>query len=487
MKLASLLLFAQLATSGPPVLAAPRIATQAERPSVLIILADDVGWDALDDPDDAGPQVPIITELDGLAAAGLTLRQAYSGPVCAITRLAMMYGLYPRTQSVGWIELSPQAPGDDRLPLELVSLAELFKGHGYATGYTGKWHLGRAPLNNGATAGLTTSQLTAAQRALGPYCQGWDAWPAGVPSPLNGTYYSWNEVVNGNVVVQTQYATHRQRDQFIAWWSTTPGPKLGWLSFSAAHESGADPDGSGPLGGFDPPPGKSWLGTNRENYEQVVDELGHAIGAVLAQVSLANTFVVFTCDNGTPDNARPITTPDAPGYWKGTTYQGGVNVPLIIAGPGVVPGVSDRVVSLMDLGATLAEVAGIEIARGFGDSVSFADELGPGPAEWPWFGDPRRMLPNYGVEFVFTEGYKPDYDDQAIVETVTKYPGTQVDVRWKLRRVDSDGAGPLASADTVYELLTDPWETDGVPLSQVPVGVQNRLLAELASIPPRAP
>ena len=82
--------------------------------------------------------------------------------------------------------------------------------------------------------------------------------------------------------------------------------------------------------------------------------------------------------------------------------------------------------SCVDIPATMAELAGVEIQKGFDDSHSFADELGA------WAGAPERS-------FVFTERYSATYDDEAVIEKT-----------WKLRRVDPDGTGPLPAVDSFY-------------------------------------
>ena len=402
-------------------------------PSVLVIMSDDLGW----------TETSLMPEVGELANQGVMFTRAYSWPVCSSTRLAAMFGRYPRRNGIGAIELDPNVIADDRLPLSLFSTAELFKAGGYATATTGKWHLGRAPLF-GEMDSVTS----------GPYCQGWDAWPAGNPASLGAGaatgYYSWAKVVDGSLTISTQYASDGQRIDFLAWWNATPGQKLGWLCFNAPHQTEL---------GFEPPPGMSPTGTVRGDYEQIVTNLDAQIGLVLDQISLSDTFVIFLSDNGTPDPARPIGTPS--GFWKTTTYEGGVHVPMVVAGPGVSSGVStSRLVSVVDIGSTIAELVGIDVPAGFDDSQSFANELGS------WSGTAQRS-------FVFTEIYNSNYDDQAVIES-----------QWKLRRWGTPGG---TFQDRAYHLPTDPWEQAPIDPVFLPASLRNRLYAELASIPPRAP
>lgn len=438
---------------APPV--APPVAT-----NILVIVADDLGW----------PERALLPALDSLASQGVTLERFYTYPTCTPTRIALQAGRYPRREGIGDLSMNAHDPTQDRLRLDLKTLPELFKP-GKATALIGKWHIGRAKLFG------EMDQVTS-----GPYCQGYDTWAAGNPTVLNAGfgssgYRNWWRVDNGDQVLSTQYATDAQRDEFLSYWVSTPGPKFTVLAWSAPH---------GPYNLADTPPGYTFQGNVRADYEQTVAYLNTQLAVVLASVNLADTVVVFIADNGTPDDARPNSSPSL--KWKGSTYEGGVRVPCVIAGPGISQGVvSQRVVSVTDLAATLAELSAVPITSGFEDSQSFANELGA------WTGTTPRT-------FVFTERYEVTvstasvpqpigYDDQAVIEKQTAFttPQGQVQLKLKLRRVDADGTGPNPSQDWVYDLITDPNETNpGDPLLLPPV-LRNRLYAELNSIPPRAP
>jgi arylsulfatase A-like enzyme len=390
-------------------------------PNVLVVVADDLGW----------PDRPLLPSLDALAAAGVTFTRAYSQPVCTTSRLEYTFGVLHRREGVG-ANLDAFDPNEGTLPLSLVSVAEALSG--WSSMFVGKWHLGRAP-------GSSQIQSGAPAHGFG--------WRAGTPSVIASQaygYYGWWRVEDGALVPEVTYATDAQRDTFTAWWQGTAEPKLAFLSWSAPHKP------------WDAPPGYTAQATNRENYEQVVEYLDGALDAALSVVSLDDTFVLFFGDNGTPETAYPLGQP--PGIWKGTTHEGGVRVPLMVAGPGVSAGVTtERIVSLSDVPATVAELVGVAAPAEWLDSRSFADELGL------WSGDAARA-------FAFTELYSPNYDDQAVIEP-----------KWKLRRVDPDGSGPLPSANRWYRILSP-----GVEVPLVPgASTQARLLAELASMPPRAP
>lgn len=417
-------------SSSEHLSAAPFALPVPPPPNVVLIVLDDFGW----------PEVPLMPSLAAFADGGVTFTRAYSWPTCSPTRIAYRFGRYPRREGAGDLSFNAHNQTQDRLRLSLFSMGELFGPYGTSM-LDGKWHCGRAPLN---------SEMD--QVPSGPYCQGYQ-WRAGSPSVLNAGagsagYYQWNRVQAGDMFISTQYATDAQVEEFTNWWTGTAGFKFCELSFSAPH------------GPYDPPPGFTSQPTVRANYEQILAHLDGALADVLAAIG-PDAIVCITSDNGTPDDARPVGS--LAGIWKGSVAEGGVRVPLFIAGPGIMQGTtSDRLVSLVDLGATLAELLSIPTPGGFEDSLSFADELGM----WP--GAPART-------FVFTERYEVllsppsapqpvGYDAQAIIE-----------VSWKLTRING--------ADAFY-FISSPGSEQPLTPSQA---VQDRLLAELASLPPRAP
>ena len=122
----------------------------AEKPNIIFILADDLGWTDLGCQGSKYYETPNI---DRLAAEGMRFTDAYTcGPNCQPTRAALMSGQYaPRTgvYTVGGIERfnwksRPLRPVDNvtKLPLEKITMANALKQAGYATGMFGKWHLG---------------------------------------------------------------------------------------------------------------------------------------------------------------------------------------------------------------------------------------------------------------------------------------------------------------------------------------------------------
>lgn len=409
--------------------------------SVVLILLDDVG------PSEAA-LLPSLFGAEGLASKGVSFTRCTAWPVCSPTRYAMLTGRYPRREGIGDLQMAAMpmpGPTTKGVALERNTIAEVF-APSYQTAYFGKWHLGRPELETGLLMGLSALEQARVSAPVAPFVAGFEyAAEVNPDVPNSGlmasSHYDWWSGTAGSLQLSGTYTVDAQREAFLEWWASTSGARMAWLSWSAAHSP------------YDVPPGGTLQGTPRLAFEQAVAYADMALADVLAAIDLETTYVLVTSDNGTPDDARPEGTPA--GRWKFTTWEGGISVPLVIAGPGIGPGTSSRLVSLVDLPATLAELVGLELTPGFEDSCSFADELGA------WVGEPARA-------FTFSERYSVSYDDQTVRENA-----------WALRRVDPDGpGGPMESVDA---FLTVPGDQ---PL-QPPQSVKDRLLAELATIPPR--
>lgn len=329
-------------------------AEDKQRPNVLFLIADDLN-NMLGCYGDPLAKTP---NLDRLAARGLRFTNGYAAcPVCSPTRASILTGKYPPrvgiTDFIGGKRagrLRP-APNRDHLALEEVTLAEAFRGAGYATFFAGKWHLGAG--------------------AFGPEAQGFGPglvggkqfyYPAGsAPDPKSADDPKTTDTIAESAV------------RFIR--ANRGRPFFAYLPFLAVHiPVGARADlvekyrrkqASAPAEAWGTE-GESRvrLVQNHPVYAAMLEQLDGAVGRVLAALDDAGvadrTIVVFTSDNGGLSTAEGHPTSNRPlRGGKGWLYEGGIRTPWILRAPGVVkPGtVCDTPVLSTDFYPTLLELA----------------------------------------------------------------------------------------------------------------------------------
>jgi hypothetical protein len=167
---------------------------------------------------------------------------------------------------------------------------------------------------------------------------------------VRGSYHEWQKLTDGSLATSRSYATTATVDDALMAMSEMTTPWLLWVAFHAPHR---------PL--HAPPPALSSHATATpvDRFRASIEALDSEMGRLLSQVP-EDTTVVFLSDNGTPgDFAR---APFAAGRSKGTLFEGGVRMPLLIAGPLVgQPGTrSDALVHVVDVFATIVELAGVD-------------------------------------------------------------------------------------------------------------------------------
>ena len=130
MKFASLLIFSVLAGLLPSTIAG----AAAPRPNVVLLMSDDQGWG---DVGFNGHSMLKTPHLDAMAREGVQLARFYAAaPVCSPTRGSCLTGRHPSRYNINWAS-------EGRMPAAEVTLAEVLREAGYATGHFGKWHLGQ--------------------------------------------------------------------------------------------------------------------------------------------------------------------------------------------------------------------------------------------------------------------------------------------------------------------------------------------------------
>lgn len=324
-----------------------------ELPNIVLIIVDDLGYS------DVGymnqkPQVQ-TPNIDKLAKNGMVFTDAYAAcPVCSPTRASLMTGKYPAT-----LKLTCHIPGMgmekylaklnkgkklkeayflDHLPQEEVTIAEVLKEQGYATGYLGKWHLG------GEGSIYTKDGIVNA--AYLPNKQGFDKIIGGCAYGQPKSYF--DPYKNGTIEdrKEGEYLTDRLGDeavQFIE--QNKEKPFFLNLATYTVHT---------PLRA----PKEITEKYDGNTYFAMIEKLDQNVGKVMDKLTeldlLENTIVLFYSDNGGLWGNPPLKG------IKGTLNEGGIRVPFIVSCPKKVePGSTCNFpVTTIDFFPTFLELAG---------------------------------------------------------------------------------------------------------------------------------
>lgn len=296
----------------------------ASPPNVVLILADDLGYGDLGCYGHPKFKTPRI---DQLAAEGAKLTQFNCpAPFCAPTRASLMTGRYPFRCGMTQNPAPDGGPAADalRLPASEVTLAQVLKTAGYATGMVGKWHLGHK-------AGALPTERGFDEYHGIPYSN--DMRPVQV---LEDTQVAEYPVVQATL---TQRYARRATD-FIHRHAKKPF----FLYFAEAmpHK---------PLAASEKNYRKSGAGLYGDALLELDDSVGAVLDALRQEGLDDNTLVLFTSDNGAWFGSS---TGGLRGM-KGTNYEGGYRVPMIARWPGKIPAghVSNELAVMMDLFATV--------------------------------------------------------------------------------------------------------------------------------------
>ncbi len=314
----------------------------AERPNVVVIVADDLGYS------DVGVQgnkdVP-TPHIDSIAGNGLRFTSGYvSCPVCSPTRAGLMTGRYQ--QRFGHeFNPGPLAPQNFGLPLTEKTIGDRMKALGYTTGWIGKSHLGNRE--------DYLPQKRGFDQFFGFLGGAHDYFAVGAGN---------NALVRGDKSLEKSdgYLTETLASEACAFIeSNKTKPFLLYLPFNAVHMPAQAPEKY--YGRV-----REGLAPSRRTYCAMIAALDDGVGAVLGKLRETkleeNTLVFFISDNG-GSNARDTSTNGALRAKKGSVYDGGVRVVWMMQWKGHVPaGVTDdRPVIALDIYPTAVAAAGGEI------------------------------------------------------------------------------------------------------------------------------
>lgn len=342
----------------------------AEKPNIVLIIADDMNWDDCGTYGHPSIKTPNI---DALAKSGITFQHAYlTANSCSPSRASIITGRYPHNTGAEQLHWP--------LPDESVTFVEQLKSAGYYTAAAGKWHLGEAVKDR-------FSEVLEASTAGFILPTGTDAKPGKMIAKSPSGCEAWVSTLQ-----------NRPKDKPFFFWFAALDPHR-------AYEDGAiDPPHK--ASDIRIPPYMPDTPEVREDFRLYYDEIGRLdqyVGKVVAEIekqgATDNTMIIFMSDNG-----RPF-----PGD-KTTLYDGGIRTPWIVKWPAIIKPAqrSTSLVSSVDIAPTCLELAGLESAPSF-EGTSFL----------PTLKNPYAVTRQH----IFAEDHWHDYEDHG------RAVATQ---RWKL-------------------------------------------------------
>ena len=369
-------------------------------PNILFVIADDFGLDA-SPCYSVGAEKPSMPTLAALCKQGVVFDNVWAYPVCTPTRASILTGQYGIHTQVLQV--------DDLLaPTPTILQALTQKPNPYAAAVIGKWHV----------AGARPDPNHPAQFGAQHY--------AGFLTGTLRDYFSWDITINGKAQRESRYSTTALTQYAIDWVAIQKQPWFLWLAYNAPHAP------------FHTPPAElhsqsslksGGTKSNRTMYFAAAEAMDSELGRLLASLPEAvrsKTVVVFMGDNGTP--RQVVQAPYQRNQAKGSLYQGGINVPLVIAGAGVSRAGQREaaLVNSTDLFATFATLAKIN-TKVPKNSVDFAAAL-------------------TSNSFVGRSHAYMDFRENGIIKTAIR------DSRYKL--IEQEGG-----QRQLFDLRTDPYET----------------------------
>lgn len=337
----------------------PKGPRSGDKPNILVIMADDLGWADLSCYGAPHIKTP---NLDRLAREGVRFTQAYSSSsTCSPTRIGLYTGRYPGRTYAGLAEPIATVNEEEGLPDDHPTLASLLHDAGYATTLLGKWHVGHLPW-------------------FSPLKSGWDSWFGNLSGGVDyfskvdflGAYDLYeNDVEYQDLRYYTDIITERTID-FIR--RDHGKPWLLNLNYTTPHWPWEGPNDQAESQRLTE---RALAGDNRAmfhydggsvaKYVEMVQDMDAQIGRVMAALRKGgkdrNTIVVFKSDNG--GERYSYQWPLRGGKWEVT--EGGIRVPTIVRWPARIKGgqVSHMPVVTHDWTRTLVAAGGAQPHPGY--------------------------------------------------------------------------------------------------------------------------
>ena len=374
---------------------------KARKPNVLIIYTDDQGTV---DVNCYGAKDLVTPSMDRLARQGVRFTQMYApSAICSASRAGLMTGRIPPRAGVPGN--CPSTEGKPGMPTEEVTIAEMLKAAGYATGHVGKWHLGYTPdtMPNGQGFDYSFGHMGGCIDNYSHFFY-WagpnrhDLWRNGEEIWEDGRFFMDRMVEECHAFLEK----NKDRPFFLYWANNVPHyPLQGTDKWRKKYEE---------------------LDSPRNMYAAFLSTLDERIGLVLDKLDELglrdHTLVIFQSDHGHSTEERTFGGGGSAGPYRGAKaclFEGGLRIPSIVSLPGTIPQgeVRNQMATGCDWLPTIAELCGAPLPERKLDGKSlvpvimsseaptphdaFYWQLGRGPraqwvvrqGDWKLLGNPR--------------------------------------------------------------------------------------------------
>lgn len=360
-------------------------------PNIIIFYVDDLGWQdvQLNDLDEPCPyETPNITKL---AESGLNITEGYSpAPTCAPSRAGILTGQHPAKIRLTHVDLSKMIQGnkDSRIlppylegPLDrnILTLADVMKANGYRTGHSGKWHVGLTAdsygfevvnQDRGVHRGMSDRTKDFATADDRKYPLSKEKYPPFSDKNPDGISYPYDEVTESAIEFMAQSGDQPFFLNLCHWMVHWPVlTRNGDLLEYYCDKLGQP---------FPPKPGAMKLpGQQNPYFASMVTTVDWSLGRVVdflkktddprspGKKLIETTYIFFTSDNGGAEiKGQEIISDNAPlKAGKKHPEEGGIRVPMVIAGPDIAPGGRfDGLVNQLDFFPTILSLTNSRIA-----------------------------------------------------------------------------------------------------------------------------
>lgn len=355
-------------------------------PNIILILADDLGYETIGAN---GGTSYRTSALDQLAATGARFTHCYAQPLCTPTRVQLMTGQYNVRNYAMFGALAPRT----------VTFGNLLKGAGYATAMVGKWQLGNAP-ELPRQLGFDEAFLWQHTRRPPRY--------ANPGLELNGVAKNYRNGEYGPDLINDyamDFVTRKKNEPFFLYYSMI-------LTHDPYQPTPDSPD-------WNPRAVGEQVNRDVKHFGEMVNYMDKLIGKLVTKLDALglrdNTLILFVGDNGTGRSASSMMGDKLVRGGKGTTTTYGMHVPLIANWPGKVAAgrVPTDLIDTTDFLPTLLEAAGAKPPAGLLlDGRSFLPQLRGRkgePRQWVYSWYSPRQLPDTSTtvrECAFNDRYK---------------------------------------------------------------------------------